>query len=248
VKLVITVSGTPSGGLSSPAASSAGTQPPLAFAIDATGSFDFADKSGSMTLTLPATQGAGTQSVMIRVIGPTLYLSVPALTAADGGKPWVSVNLSSYLQKQGNGGGALGDLSTGDPTQILGLLQQASGDVTTVGPATVDGVATTHYRGTIDLSKTTPSAPAGTSVASPAQLQQLEHAFGLGSLPVDVWVDSQGRARQVQVRLSLLGLTVSVTMNLGDFGAPVSVTAPPSDQTADGSGLLAGGQLGSILQ
>ena len=80
----------------------------------------------------------------MRIIGPTLYISAPGLRSADGGKPWVHVGLAQYNQKEGTSG--LGSFSTGDLSQILGVLRQHSSSITKVGSVTIDGVATIHYR------------------------------------------------------------------------------------------------------
>ena len=39
------------------------------------------------------------------------------------------------------------------PSDLLGMLKAEGAKVQKLGPATIDGVATTHYRVTIDLAK-----------------------------------------------------------------------------------------------
>jgi hypothetical protein len=51
----------------------------------------------------------------------------------------------------------------------------------------------------------------------------------------------------VATSFTVIGLTVKAQEELGSFGTPVSVSAPPADEVADGSGLLQGGQLGNLF-
>ncbi|MHB8439937.1 MAG: hypothetical protein ACYDD4_12365 [Acidimicrobiales bacterium] len=212
----------------------------LNLSITGSGVFDFAQKTGQMTIAVPSIAGSGAHTLDIRLLGSTLYLGSSLLAPLDGGKQWVKVDLSDYLQKQSQSVGPLGGFSDGDPTQILNLLKQVSGDVHQIGTAQIGGVATTEYGGTIDLAS---GGTTGSTIVS----SQMAQSLGLTNLPVDVWVDAAGRARQVRTSFGLLGLTVAATETLGNFGAPVNVTAPPSADTADGSALLQSGKLGNLL-
>lgn len=235
----VSVNGTPQlGGLS--AAGGGGTSTPISLTIGGHGLYSFSDKTGETTISLPAVGQTPAQTVQVREIGNELYLSSPRISAVDGGKPWVSVSLSDFEHSQGQSSSPIGNLSLGDPTQILGLLKQLTGSVTQVGTSDIDGVPTTEYAGTIDLAG---GATTGSTIISPAAAQ----ALGLSNIPIDVWVDDQGRARQVQTSFSVLGLSVKALVHMGSFGTHVSVQPPPSDQVADGSALLHSGQLGSLF-
>ena len=65
---------------------------------------------------------------------------------------------------------------------------------------------------------------------------------------MSVWVDNDGRARQVTMNMSIFGIHLDMTFGLSDFGESVTVSPPPADQVADGSSLLQGGQLPDILK
>jgi hypothetical protein len=236
IRISVSVSGTPSiGGL----VPSSGPSRSISLSISGSGAYSFAQRTGQFTISLPASDQSPAVTLEIREIGNDLYLSTPRLAAIDGGKPWVHVDLSQFEQRQGQSSGPTGALSTGDPTQVLRLLQQLGGSVTEVGTANVDGVPTTEYQGQIDLSHST----TGSTVIS----QQMAQALGLQNVPVDVWVDNEGRARQVETSFTVLGLSVKAQEQLGSFGTTVSVSAPPADQVADGSSLLQSGQLGSLF-
>lgn len=232
ITVTVSITGTPKIG-----ASASGQ--PLDLSITGQGDYSFAQKTGQFSLTVPAAGRGSATTLQFREIGDDLYLSTPSLAAIDGGKPWVHVSLSQYEQSQGQSTGPAGALSTGDPTQVLQLLHQLGGSVTEVGSADIGGTPTTEYQGEIDLT----SSSTGSTIVG----QQLAQGLGLQNIPVDVWVDGSGRARQVETSFTVLGLTVKAQEQLGSFGTAVSVTAPPADQVADGSGLLQNGKLGSIF-
>jgi hypothetical protein len=195
--------------------------------ITGTGAASFGTDQSEFSLDIPQ---AGT--FQVRLVGGTLYLMVPPQAqVATGGKPWASVDLSS-LQP---GNSTVPGLGTGssDPSQILGYLQGVSSSVTNLGPATVRGVPRTHYRAVIDLNKAAQANP-----QAAAQYQKLVSQIHTSTLPVDVWTDSSNRVNQMRFQIpvppagggSTTGGTVTLTLQLFDFGAPVTVTAPPADQ------------------
>jgi hypothetical protein len=232
ITVAVSITGTPKIG-------AAASGQPLDLSITGQGAYSFAQRTGQFSVNVPATGRSSATTIQFRQIGDDLYLSTPSLSTLDGGKPWVHVSVSQYEQRQGQSTGPAGALSTGDPTQVLQLLHQLGGSVTQVGAAQIDGASTTEYQGQIDLTGTT----TGSTVVS----QQFAQALGLQNIPVDVWVDDAGRARQVETSFSVLGLAIKAQERLGSFGTAVSVSAPAADQVADGSGLLQSGRLGNIL-
>ncbi|HLX88332.1 MAG TPA: hypothetical protein VKR22_07765, partial [Acidimicrobiales bacterium] len=149
IALHMTISGTPDLGSLLPGGSTT-KQEPVSVSIDGTGAFDFVHKSGTLNMTI-ASSKTGSATVEILIIGNDLYLHAAQLPALDGGKPWIHVDASTYAKGQGQNSGALGGFQGGDPTKVLDMLQKLTGNVTQVGPAQIDGVPTTEYRGTVDL-------------------------------------------------------------------------------------------------
>jgi hypothetical protein len=195
--------------------------------LTGTGAASFATDQSEFSLVVPQ---AGT--FQIRLVAGTLYLMVPPQAqAATGGKPWGAISLANLQQ----GNSSVPGLGTGssDPGQILGYLQGVSSSVTNLGPATVRGVQTTHYRAVIDLDKA-----AGVNPRAAAAYQKLISQIHTPTLPVDVWTDSSNRVNQMRIQIpvpagtggSAGGGTVTVTLQLFDFGVPVTVAAPPADQ------------------
>ena len=125
---------------------------------------------------------------------------------------------------------------------MLSYLQGVTNSsiITTVGPATIRGVDTTEYTATVDLTKVADQK----SPAEQAALKSLEAQLHTSIMPIQVWLDAQGRVRQITVQVqasttasSSTGSTipatsgkVTSTANYYDFGIPVDVSAPPSAQ------------------
>ena len=121
-------------------------------------------------------------------------------------------------------------------------LLRANGSVETVGKETVDGVSTTHYRATIDLAK------AAANFGSTGQ-EALSHLLAHGapsSIPVDVWIGDDGLVHKLTIDQSADGGHVGLTLEISDYGTPVTVTAPPAGDTLDATSLV--GMIGSLPQ
>lgn len=213
--------------------------------VTASGSIRFADRAADLVETVPGGMGNGET----RFIDGTLYARLPGslLARLSHGKRWVSVDLAE-LSAHGDGSFQqfLTDSPT-DPTSVLEFLRGAGGTVTRDGHDTVAGVPTTHYTVTLNLDQ----AAQGQSETTRRSLRELEHQLGSNTLPAQVWIDDQGRVRRTMVHENLKGtadsarqgsVTVDVTATLSDFGAPVTITPPPADQTADLTQALAGRQ------
>ena len=152
------------------------------------------------------------QSLETRVVGGTTYTKLPA-GAARGGKTWL---------KAGSAGSTSG---LSDPTQAFQVLGDSLGSVKDLGSARVGGVATTHYSTVVDLSKAT----SGSSALAPAK------ELGVTKIPLQIWVDQQGRPRQISESFSGKSaeagtVALKLTLTYTDFGVPVKVTAPPASQ------------------
>jgi hypothetical protein len=187
---------------------------------------------------------AGGLSIEVVLDKATIYEHIPQLASAIGGKQWFKIDLASLGKAVGASG--LGNAfqgQTSDPTAGLNFLRGASGPITTVGDESVRGVATTRYRTTVDPNKAMAQLGADERGIVQQMLKQL------GTSPVDVWIDGQGRVRRVQNSLSFStsgpstnGLkSLASTTEFYDFGTPVTITVPPANQVADFSELF--GQL-----
>ena len=163
-------------------------------------------------------------SVEQRLVDGRLYVQVPGQ-----GEGFFSLALEDVL------GTPLG--AGLDPDAQIESLRTAR-DVEVVGPEDVRGTPTTHYRAVYDAED---------------QLDRLgrigEQAKGalgdtdLSALPVDLWLDDDGRLRKLEQVLELQPegqppVSIRTVVEVFEFGVDVDVEVPPADQVRDGAPLL----------
>lgn len=108
----------------------------------------------------------------------------------------------------------------GEPAGLFEVVAAAS-DVTVMGSEALDGVATTHLRGTAQ-----PRAAVEAGLGTQAQLAIAQ----LPDLPVEVWVDGQGRPARIRYTVTLPSLqegrtrSLVTTYDYRGWGEPVDVT------------------------
>lgn len=200
-----------------------------------------AEEEYSPSLEMSMTTQLNGQSISEVLIDDKLYMKYAGLSAEMGGKPWGEIDLSQAT-------GSLGSLSTllssvrdqNPTTQISALV--ASGDVSKVGTATVDGQQTTHYSGTLTTGQlaTISGGSAHLSSAEVAQLKSLLQDAGASSVTIDVWISSSGLPVEEKYAEKLSSGTVTGDMHLSDWGTPVSVGAPPSSEVYNMTSALTG--------
>jgi hypothetical protein len=171
------------------------------------------------------------------LVDDELYMKMPAL-AAKSGKPWVGLSFDKLKESSGLDPKAMENQgSQGDPSLNAKMLT-ASKDVRSVGTETVGGVSTTHYRGTFDLQ----DALAKLDSEQRAQAQKSMGQAGIDKMTFDMWVDGRQLPRKMSMATQPgAKLDMKMTMTYTAFNAPLSITAPPKSQVADGSDLLGGG-------
>ncbi len=215
------------------------------FTIDAAGTFD--QDQGELTMDLsglPGSAGLLPGSGQIKVLylkengDPVMYMDFPFLASRlPGGKAWIRLDLEKAGKSLGVDFNQLLNQSSQNPGQVLDMLK-ASGDVQAVGPDTVDGVATTEYKGTIDLTKAVKLGG-----VTQAELQQLIDRGVPTTLPVEVWIGDDGLVRKLDLSedLTVGGQSASMDtiLEISDFGTAVAVSAPPADQVLDLTDLAA---------
>lgn len=202
--------------------------------------------SGTVELTItpqlpPEAQQSGQGElgpIQMRVVDGAVYLrGVPG--QADG--QWLRQRVPAATGGQQGLGG--------DPTQTLQQLR-AMGQVQDAGTATVRGVETTRYTGSIDVGKLVEQPGADTEQVRQA-VEQLR-AAGVEQIPVEVFLDDQGRpVRTVQtVELTVQGtqLTTTTTTELYDWGVDVDVQPPPADHVVDAPAAPTGGAAGAGME
>ena len=170
----------------------------------------------------------GTGNISEVIVGTTVYVKIGSL--AGSGKPWIK------LSSTGAGSSAI----------IHELLQQASsGNLTTqaklaevmsglhqAGHATIGGVPTTRYEGTVEPSKVLPRLSAGLRKLLTPMLSQIR-----GQLKVSYWIDAQHRIRKVTETETVNSEQVTTTIVYTAINQPVQITVPPASQVRSMSSL-----------
>lgn len=171
-----------------------------------------------------------------------VYLRLGSLVASQlpGGQQWVKIDLSELGRSAGVDLSKLLAGSQLQPGDLLSLLRSNGAKVHKVGPATVNGVATTHYRVVVDLRARLKELGSPLLSAAAAQVPKV---------PEDVWIGKDGLVRRVRVSVNLphggAPAHTAMTMDIYDYGAGIHIEAPPSSQVFDATQLAQQG-LGSL--
>jgi hypothetical protein len=174
-------------------------------------------ESFDLTETIP-----GVGDIRVLMVDGQTYVQLPA-GLNPSGKPWLLISADSsnpVIQQLATSLQSVTSSSSLD--QYTDFTQAAT--VTLVGPEEVDGVSATHYRLSVDVTKLPNDTPGRSDLLS----------AGLLKLPVELWVDAQGRPVKVTEELTVQNQKVTTLVTLGDFDEPVTITAPPADQVATG--------------
>ena len=161
------------------------------------------------------TMDAMGQSIELRVVDGVVYLGGPLAAMLGGGSPWVGLDLSTVDL---SGLGLDPEQLTGsfDPQQVAATLGSAA-DVERDGEETVDGETLERYTVTLDPSALAELVP-GAAAALPTE-------------PVEqtVLLDDADRLRELTMGLPLpTGETATLNLRMSDYGADVTVEAPPA--------------------
>jgi hypothetical protein len=204
--------------------------------LEAEGTFDYTTNRGSLDMRFEDTASGQEVSVRFVLDGTVFYMKLPAEAGLPGGKPWVRVDLT-----EAEGMAFLGELSQtspSNPAQILDHLRGVSRSIQEVGRETVRDVDTVHYRATVDLER------AADRLSEKGRDSYLEAIKPLETttLPMDVWVDEDGLVRRMgfsfEVSEGGQSVTMTLRMDLYEFGIDVDVSAPPASEVTELSELL----------
>ncbi|MFC8201865.1 hypothetical protein ACFUTV_41770 [Streptomyces sp. NPDC057298] len=189
------------------------------------GVMNLEDGDSRMTLTA---QG---QEIEQRVLDGIVYQKPPAAQRKQlelpRNKTWMKIDPARLS-------GSAGQVS--DPAESFAYTRGVNDrDVTKVGTETIDGARTTHYRVKVDVE--------ALAEGDAARAEQLREQLGTSTLPLDMWLDEQGRLRQETIRLTLRPkaedgqksqkVTSTTTLKFSDFGTEADVEAPAAADTVD---------------
>jgi len=201
--------------------------------ITGVGAFDFTGNQGSLTMTIPNPQTATPMTIETVYTKTVLYLGSDLFTALAG-KEWLKLDLEKFA-------GDVSKLGAQDPTSGLAFLGQTK-SVKVVGEADVNGVDTTHYSASLDLD----AALANLSGTLRKTAEQYRDLVGTGDIPVDVWIDGEGRVTRMMTKVPIKASaatggkagSTTTTTDYTNWGTTVKVTLPKPAEVADGTQLL----------
>ena len=200
--------------------------------VQLNGSMQFSPLALSMSIN---SSGGATGALTMSEIydGTNFYLQDSQLSMMDGGKPWAKFSLSSLGAAGSSLQSLLNAAKNETPTSSLEPLL-ASGDVKSLGTETVAGVQATHYSGTLTAAQVESLAPSqGLTAAQVQEIKTTMQQSGMTSETIDVWIGSNNLPVQEKAVVTTASGTADTTMQFTDWGAPVSITAPPADQVGD---------------
>ena len=211
------------------------------------GVFDYAHQRGQMIFDMSALlksssdQTPGSTRIEMIVDGVVVYLKMPFLSElVAGSRPWIKLDLDAAARANRTDLTRLTQLGQSDPAQVLELLKGVTRDVEERGEEMVRGARTTHYRATLELDRVVAEAPPNVR----ASLASLIARAGSTDIAADVWIDADGRLRKMAYELDIppprdsgvaatTAESMTVSMELYDFGVAVDVAPPPDDQVID---------------
>ena len=189
--------------------------------LSGSGAFDFAQKTGTMTMTIPVD---GTQYTEQEILDDsTIYVNVSGLNPdLAPGKPWVSVPVDESDSSDSG-------ISTLDATALLQQLKSIGGSVTPLGQTFYDGTAVTEYQTTLPAS----ALESGMGALSSSVRNSL--GLNLPDMTIDVYVTPDDLLKALVVptySFDIADSTISVDMTLvfSNYGTVVNATPPPADQ------------------
>ncbi|HVW79963.1 MAG TPA: hypothetical protein VHB69_03360 [Mycobacteriales bacterium] len=180
--------------------------------VDMQGATSRDGRQGSFTMTGP---GIAESAVVDRGI---VYVSVPpAALSLNDGKPWIGVrSVAPTVAEQ--------QLGASGPAAMLESLAEVGGTVKDEGEQTVQGVPTTEYSVTVNVSQALASE-------DPELAKSLDlDGMGIGELPMTIWIDRQGLPRRMAIATTFNGVSLDEVANFTPAASVPDVQVPPASQ------------------
>ena len=172
----------------------------------------------------------GPVSLTLMIVDKVVYVKMPA-NVVKNGKPWVKATVSSTNPGLKKLAALFSSLEQSASLRQYSAFTEAASSLKTVSVLELlNGVAVAHYSMLVDITKVH-------NEAVTAEMKKGMAQAGISKLPVDLWVDEQGRTVKMAERFEVQGKTMAVDMTLTRINQPVSIVAPPASLTSDQSEL-----------
>ncbi|MDG9691153.1 DUF1396 domain-containing protein [Streptomyces sp. DH17] len=189
----------------------------------------------AMSMKMTALDQGADAKAEIRIVDKAMYLGGGAAAAKEmDGKSWIKFDLAAMgADKELNqlGGASQADKNPATESTFL----TGAKDVEKVGTETVEGVETTHYKGTVtlaDLEKSLEGEDKATQEKRQKSLEQYEK-MGVDKLTMDMWIDGDDQTKQFRMRGDADKGPLDMTITFLGINEPVKVAAPPAKDTVD---------------
>ncbi|MFF3487740.1 DUF1396 domain-containing protein [Streptomyces sp. NPDC002701] len=189
----------------------------------------------AMSMKMTALDQGADGTAEIRLVDKVMYIGGGAAAAKEmDGKSWMKFDLST-LGEDALGGGAPG-AGTADknPAQESTFLT-GSKDVKKVGTERIEGVETTHYKGTVTLDEFRKSLRDESKTTREKREKSLDQyeKLGVDTLTMDMWVDGEDHTKQFRMQGDADKGKLDMTITFLDYNEPVTVEAPPAKDVVD---------------
>lgn len=181
-------------------------------------------------LTLPLGHGYPA-AVVVR--GGTMYLRPPKQLAGRvaGGKRWWAVAVSALpsFSSDRNVGPVLQAASAmNSPTSYLAYVGSFAGAMHELGPATVNGIHTTHYKALAGVTQAAQVVPGALGYTVAPALRAAAAADPNALVAVDAWIDASHLVRRLHLSMTAQtqkGQPISLSLQI-DFHSYLGVPTP----------------------
>ncbi|MET7942265.1 DUF1396 domain-containing protein [Streptomyces sp. NPDC005302] len=201
----------------------------------------------AMSMKMTAADSGTDGPVEMRLVDGAMYIGGGAQAAKEmDGKSWIKFDMSALGAGKGVSADQLGGGEADKNPAAESTFLTGSKNVKKVGTETVEGVKTTHYKGSITLDglrKTLKSESKATREQREKSLEQYEK-MGIDAITMDAWIDGGSRTKQFRMRGTAEKGPLDMTITFLDYNKPVTVKAPPAKDTADLAEMMKGAQAG----
>lgn len=149
------------------------------------------------------------------------YLQLPVAQRTSG-KAWTLLTANSTNPTAKVMYSSMQSSQQASGLDAAAVFAQAMDNLQFTGIQSLAATKVGHYTGTVVISKLP---------ASFAPRKSLLQA-GLSSIPIQLWVDAQGRTRRLTEQVSVGGANFTTVVTLGNFDAPITISAPPANQVS----------------
>jgi hypothetical protein len=179
---------------------------------------------------------AGQLPLEFRLDGKDLYVKPPTIEAMGLTDDWLAVDLREIVEAMGIDADAAGVVFTMDMASQLRAMR-AGGSLEPAGTEEINGVATTHLKGSYSIDDVIEAMPERRGQAVREALAELDALADDGidtaaPVPAELWVDDASVVHRMKMRSEVPAQEgvpagrMEILYELSDFGAELDVSRP----------------------